>query len=97
MCLRCGLAVRRQRGFVCPDCGEDWYSRPPRSYAELEQVCLAATPVDQGGHFGHRLVSLCARLIRWPGARHRSGMGKPFGDRVAVPQVPAAQQDPVRS
>ncbi|MBL0926152.1 MAG: hypothetical protein IBJ11_00680 [Phycisphaerales bacterium] len=42
MCLGCGYQGRELRAgaelstFLCPRCGEDWYARPPRSYAELE-------------------------------------------------------------
>ncbi|MEX2219298.1 MAG: hypothetical protein WD749_11145 [Phycisphaerales bacterium] len=41
-CLRCGYGGpevqpdQPEPAFVCPCCGEDLYSRPPRSYAELE-------------------------------------------------------------
>lgn len=42
MCLSCGFDGRslqsehRETGWVCPRCGTDLYSRPPRSYADLE-------------------------------------------------------------
>ena len=49
-CLRCGYAgVELQVSaedrpgeippLVCPNCCEDLYARPPRSYAELEGIC----------------------------------------------------------
>lgn len=42
MCLRCGFSGQRLQGDAglalhrCPNCSEDLYTRPPRSYAELE-------------------------------------------------------------
>lgn len=42
MCLSCGYRgpdLQGERGTVvlqCPDCGEDLYSRPARSYHEME-------------------------------------------------------------
>lgn len=41
MCLSCGYRGEELQSPIgdivrCPECGEDLYSRPPRSYAELE-------------------------------------------------------------
>ena len=44
VCLACGYrGPEMQPGhpadvFVCPSCGCDLYARPPRSYAEMEQI-----------------------------------------------------------
>lgn len=42
-CLRCGYdGAAVQEGstdFLCPNCGQDLYARPPRSYLELEGLC----------------------------------------------------------
>lgn len=42
LCLSCGYdgpalqGHRAEATYVCPNCGEDLYARPPRSYAEME-------------------------------------------------------------
>lgn len=49
MCLACGHRGRHLQGekglitFQCPNCGADLYSRPPRSYAELEGFVAPVT------------------------------------------------------
>ncbi|MFM9994759.1 MAG: hypothetical protein ACKVU4_03035 [Phycisphaerales bacterium] len=51
MCLGCGYRgpeLQGPRGLTevwCPECGEDLYSRPPRSYSELEGFAEAEEPL----------------------------------------------------
>ncbi len=46
LCVYCGFRgraatnARAKHIFHCPDCGGDWYSRPPRSYREMEALDL---------------------------------------------------------
>lgn len=46
-CLRCGYRgdELQKRGeaaaYLCPVCGQDLYARPPRSYAEMEDIPVA--------------------------------------------------------
>ncbi len=47
-CLSCGHAAEAFQSpvfagpYACPECGDDLYARPPRSYAELEGFVDAA-------------------------------------------------------
>lgn len=53
-CLRCGYRGEElQRhgelaAYRCPDCGQDLYARPPRSYAEMEGLSVEPPPVSIG-------------------------------------------------
>lgn len=50
LCLSCGYRgpdLQGWRGMAalrCPDCGEDLYSRPPRSYREMEGLTDESEP-----------------------------------------------------
>jgi predicted RNA-binding Zn-ribbon protein involved in translation (DUF1610 family) len=44
MCLSCGYdgaEVQHDGTWICPNCGQDLYERPPMSYAEMEGLDLA--------------------------------------------------------
>jgi predicted RNA-binding Zn-ribbon protein involved in translation (DUF1610 family) len=51
VCLACGYdgnAIQGHRAestYACPNCGEDLYARPPRSYAELEGLDEDSVPI----------------------------------------------------
>jgi hypothetical protein len=48
-CLRCGYRgdelqrLGERAAYLCPGCGQDLYARPPRSYAEMEDIPVAAS------------------------------------------------------
>lgn len=65
MCLSCGYdGLELQRGqpscWTCPECHADLYSRPPRSYAELEgfQVHPTALPREHWNGTGPHAARL---------------------------------------
>ena len=69
-CLACGHrgpSLQRRspdRALRCPGCGADLYSRPPRSYAELEGfVPIEHDEIDRGSGESIRPAR------RWPAAR----------------------------
>lgn len=73
-CLRCGYAGEELQvaaderrpvdvpSLVCPNCCEDLYARPPRSYAELEGICDIDRARDE--------VRIAAQ--RWARRAHRT-------------------------
>jgi hypothetical protein len=71
-CLRCGYrgpelqSERPEPPLICPACGEDLYSRPPRSYAELEGLEDTATWAgwSESSRSGGRVAAICRRIIR---------------------------------
>jgi hypothetical protein len=71
-CLRCGYRGPELQGdrpeppLVCPACGEDLYSRPPRSYAELEGLDEAGAWSNWtlSGRLENRLLALLRRIMR---------------------------------
>lgn len=76
VCLACGYrGPEVQQGypadvFVCPSCGCDLYARPPRSYAEMEQIGAAPRmPVTPGvwpsASQGQTRRTLLGGLGRW--------------------------------
>jgi predicted RNA-binding Zn-ribbon protein involved in translation (DUF1610 family) len=75
-CLRCGYdGAAVQEGsidFLCPNCGQDLYARPPRSYLELEGLLPSRPLLPQRSGF-RRLSAWLTRLFgragagaRWP-------------------------------
>jgi hypothetical protein len=82
MCLACGYrgpdlqAGRAVSVLRCPECGEDLYSRPPRSYRELEGFVEQdepepeptypepETPVSATREFFARAAFVLRRLLR---------------------------------
>jgi len=54
-CLTCGYRGAsiqgRRRALRCPGCGADLYSRPPRSYAELEGFVPESVCDDEAADF----------------------------------------------
>lgn len=83
-CARCGIDVPEASAglpgiasagraaaaadFVCPNCGEDWYARPPRSYAEREGIPSGALPSRSGVQCG-----LKAEMESHDGTPRRAG------------------------
>lgn len=81
MCLGCGYRGPELQGphglteVWCPECGEDLYSRPARSYRELEGLTLApgavlppetpAEVVTRPGVLGRLLARARRVLTRW--------------------------------
>ena len=78
VCLSCGYdgnAIQGHRAestYACPNCGEDLYARPPRSYAELEglededlpeYVLLDRDPEARPRTIWGRLISLLRRSL----------------------------------
>lgn len=78
-CLACGYSgpelQREHTGavFFCPQCGEDLYTRPARSYAELEGFDGADEP--PGGMGGLGGITLGRRLHGARGGRASGGLG----------------------
>jgi hypothetical protein len=79
LCLTCGFDgpplqhYREDAPEACPNCGEDLYARPPRSYAELEGLdeAFEIDPTDRGEPLVHatpirRLIRLLRRWLRSP-------------------------------
>ncbi len=77
MCLACGyrgpdLQGDRAAGVLrCPDCGEDLYSRPPRSYRELEgfgeegvRVCPSPVTPEPKRSRGRRVLDAVGAFLR---------------------------------
>jgi predicted RNA-binding Zn-ribbon protein involved in translation (DUF1610 family) len=79
LCLACGYdgpalqGVRAETAYMCPNCGEDLYARPPRSYAELEglddELVFARSIEACGGSrpretLGARMLRLVRRWLR---------------------------------
>lgn len=79
MCLACGHRGRHLQGekglitFQCPNCGADLYSRPPRSYAELEgfvapvvrRIAVSDLPRRQISAPIRRRARLLERVLVW--------------------------------
>ena len=76
-CLACGYRGPSLQGpdraVRCPSCGEDHYSRPPRSYAELEGFI----PVEETD-------DLTAHPSRRPSRKQRLQHTRVFAVRVMV-------------
>lgn len=82
MCLSCGytgdeLQSPESEPLRCPECGEDLYTRPPRSYAELEglvEPTAVPRPVQPPPPVG-RLRFWLGRMLRWWRPRRASRSG----------------------
>ena len=59
-CLRCGYRgdelqrLGELAAYRCPDCGQDLYARPPRSYAEMEGLIVESVGADHTPHASAR-------------------------------------------
>ena len=102
MCLGCGFDGRglqtghTEPAWKCPKCGADLYSRPPRSYAEMEGLdddasCQAALrrSAAPGTTLGFKSISHMDRrrvVIMTPtlGRRRNSHRLQPFSVFVGV-------------
>lgn len=109
-CLYCGedgkaiQAGGHAPAFRCPRCMGDLYSRPPRSYAELEGLELpkpdaanarplgaaAANSARKRGvfHAVLRLVRSVTACVRWVMAIHRGDRASALGLNRSTPRPP---------
>jgi predicted RNA-binding Zn-ribbon protein involved in translation (DUF1610 family) len=101
-CLCCGyrgdeLQVSGERAaYRCPNCGQDLYARPPRSYAEMEglQVQLPGSPAAPRRVRAQRLGFIRRALLmvlQWVGIVSRPpARGSGVSPQVRRPGVPRA-------
>ncbi|GAB4386423.1 MAG: hypothetical protein Kow0022_15360 [Phycisphaerales bacterium] len=59
-CLRCGFDGPQlqtlDNAYFCPQCGQDLYARPPRSYLELEDLIRTDRPLGERATPWRRLL-----------------------------------------
>ncbi len=71
LCLACGYdgpALQGHRAdttYACPNCGEDLYARPARSYAEMEGFDEEFEPAQTQARGSPEPPGLWGRIVNW--------------------------------